>query len=158
MTQSITRIAGGIYSVLFPAFAAAQHDKQKLKNAYIRTIKTVSYFVFPVQAVMIIDADYIIKGLYGTQWSGAIPVFRILAFGGILRTTLSYSGAIAQATGFIYKEAFQQLIYFLLLGGGALLAVRFGIEGVAVAVVAALIWMFLAQSSLALKIIGSDWK
>jgi teichuronic acid exporter len=158
MTQSITRIAGGIYTVLFPAFASAQHDKQKLKKAYLRTIKTVSYFVFPVQAVLIIDADYVIKGLYGSKWVGAIPVFRILAFGGILRTTLSYSGALAQATGYIYKEAFQQLVYFLILGSGALIAVRFGIEGVAGAVVVSLIWMFLAQSGLALKIIESDWK
>ncbi len=158
MTQSITRVAGGIYNVLFPAFAAAQNDVQKLQKAYHRVIKTVTYFLFPILIVMMIDADYIIKGLYGVKWAGTVPVFRILAFGGILRTTLSYSGAMAQATGRIYAEVFQQLIYFLVLGGCALYTIKFGIEGVAFAVIIALVWMFFAQSWLALKIIESNWK
>jgi len=158
MTESISRISGGIYNVLFPAFSAAQNEKQKLRIAYLRTIKTLSYFIFPVLAVMIINADYIIKGLYGVKWAGAVPVFRILAFGGILRATLPYSGAIAHATGRVYAEVFQQLVYFLILGGVAWYTIRFGIEGVAFAVVAALIWMFFAQSWLALKIIESSWK
>jgi len=92
MTESISRISGGIYNVLFPAFAAAQTDKQKLRTAYLRTIQSVSYFVFPILAIMIVNSDYIIKGLYGAKWSGAITVFRILAIGGILRATLAYSG------------------------------------------------------------------
>ena len=158
MTESISKISGGIYSVLFPAFAAAQNEKQKLRIAYLRTIKTLSYFVFPVLAVMMINADYIIKGLYGVKWAGAVPVFRILAFGGILRATLPYSGAIAHATGRVYAEVFQQLVYFLILGGFALYTIKFGIEGIAFAVVAALVWMFFAQSYLAIKIIDSSWK
>lgn len=158
MTQSISKVTGGIYNVLFPAFAAAQNEKEKLRRAYLRTIQTTSYFVYPILAIMILNADYVIKGLYGLKWAGAVPVFQILAFGGILRTTLPYSGAIAHATGKIYTEVFQQLVYFLLLGGCAFYAIRFGIQGVAFAVVIALIWMFIAQSWLALKIIESSWR
>ncbi|MCA9749116.1 MAG: lipopolysaccharide biosynthesis protein [Romboutsia sp.] len=158
MTQSISRVVGGIYNVLFPAFAAVQNDKQKLKKAYLRTIKTVTYFIFPILGIMIVDAEYIIKGLYGTKWAGTIPVFKILAFGGILRSTLSYSGAMAQATGSVYKEMFQQLIYLIILSGGIFYGIRFGIEGVAFAVIFAIMWMFVLQTSLALKIIDSGWK
>lgn len=158
MTQSISKVTGGMYNVLFPAFAAAQDDKQKLRTAYLRTVKTVSYFIFPILAIMILNADYVIKGLYGDKWSGAITVFQILAFGGILRATLPYSGAIAHATGRVYAEVTQQLVYFLVLGLSAFFLLRFGIEGVAFAVVIALLWMFIAQSWLAIKIIESSWK
>ncbi|HVO74140.1 MAG TPA: lipopolysaccharide biosynthesis protein, partial [Ignavibacteriaceae bacterium] len=158
MSESINKVTGGIYNVLFPAFASSQNDKQKLRMAYLRTIKTVSYIMMPLLAVMIVNAEYLIKGLYGAKWAEAIPVFRILAFAGILRITLAYSGAIAHATGRVYVEAFQQVVYFIILTGSALYMVKYGIEGVAVSVVTASIWMFIAQSYLAIKIIESTWK
>lgn len=158
MTQSISKVTGGMYNVMFPAFAAAQDDKQKLRTAYLRTIKTVSYFIFPILVIMIVNADYVIKGLYGAKWAGAVPVFQILAFGGILRATLPYSGSIAHAAGRVYTEVFQQLVYFIVLGVSAFFLLKFGITGVAFAVIIALIWMFAAQSWLALKIIESSWR
>src|SRR3989339_1555998 len=158
MKESLTKVTGGIYNVLFPAFAAVQDDPEKLKIAYLRTIQTVSFFVYPLLISMIVTAQYVIKGLYGVKWEGAITSFQILALAGILRTTLPYSGALAQATGKVYIEAFQQFIYFLILGGCALYAVRFGIEGIAVAILVASLWLFAAQSWLAIKIIVSTWK
>jgi len=65
---------------------------------------------------------------------------------------------MAHATGRVYAEVFQQLVYFIILGGLSLYMVRFGIEGVAYTVVIALLWMFIAQSYLAIKIIESSWK
>ena len=106
---------------------------------------------------MAVSAEYIIKGLYGLQWSGSIEVFRILCIGGILRATLGYSGAMAVATGRIFIEVSQQMVYLLILGSSALYLVQYGIEGVGIAVVLALIWMFIAQSWLAVKIIKSNW-
>ncbi|MBK9282726.1 MAG: lipopolysaccharide biosynthesis protein [Sphingobacteriaceae bacterium] len=158
MKESLTKITGGIYNVLFPAFAAVQDDPQKLKVAYLRTIKTVSYFVYPILISMIVTAEYVIKGLYGVKWEGAITSFQILGLAGILRTSLPYSGALAQATGKVYVEAFQQLIYFLILGGSALFAVKFGIEGIALSILIASLWLFAAQSWLSIRIIASTWK
>lgn len=157
MTESISKVTGGIYNVLFPAFAIVQNEPEKLRNAYFRTIKTVSFFVFPVLASCVVTAEFLIKGLYGPNWGGAVTSFQILAVGGIFRATLSYSGAIAHATGRVYAEVSQQIMYFVLLSGGALVGVNYGIEGVASAVTFALFCMFIAQSWLALKIIGSDW-
>lgn len=157
MTESINKMTGGIYSVLFPAFAAVQDSPEKLRRAYFRTIKTVTFIVCPVLASMIVTAEFIIKGLFGAKWAGAITSFQILAAAGILRATLSQSGAIAQATGKIFIEATQQFIYLLILGGCVLYAVSYGIEGVALAVVFANLWLFGAQSWLALKIIDSNW-
>jgi len=158
MTDTITKITGGIYTVLFPAFAAVQNEPEKLRKAYFRVIRTLSYFVFPVFATMIVTAEYIIKGLYGVTWAGTITAFQILAVGGILRLTTIYSGSIAHATGRVFKEARQQFGYFLILGGCALFAVRFGIEGVAVAVLIALFWKFFVQCGLAIQIVKSSWR
>lgn len=158
MKEALTKITGGIYNVLFPAFAAVQDDPQRLSVAYQRTIKTVSYFVYPVLVAMIINAEFVISGLYGTKWGGAITPFQILALAGILRATLPYSGALAHATGKVYQEAFQQLVYLIILGGCSIFAVKYGINGIAASIVVASLWLFFAQTWLALKIINSNWK
>ena len=158
MTNSIDKISGGMSTVLFPAFALVQNEKEKLRKAYFRSIKTAAFFIIPILGSMIVTGNYIIKGLYGIKWAGAVGVFQILALGGILRSTLVFSGTIAHATGRVFAEASQQLVYLLILGICAFYGIRFGIEGVAFAAVIALIWMFIAQSYLAIKIIESSWK
>jgi PST family polysaccharide transporter len=158
MTNVIDRVCGGMSTVLFPVFASVQDQKERLRIAYFRAIRTATFFLFPILAAMIITSRYIINGLYGVKWNGAVIAFQVLAFGGILRSTLGFSGTIAHATGRIYYEASQQLVYFLILAVCSYYSVQFGIEGVAFSVVIALIWMFIAQSWLALKIIEASWK
>jgi O-antigen/teichoic acid export membrane protein len=158
VTHALDQIMGGIYNVIFPAFAAVQNEKEKLRKAYLRIVKTVSYILFPILFSLFILSDYVIKGLYGVKWSGAIPSFKILLIAGIFRVTLKYSGAVAHATGHVFAEAFRQLIYFLILGGCAFYLIRFGIEGVAFAVLIARLWMFLALNHLAIRILSSSWR
>lgn len=157
MKESLTKITGGIYNVLFPAFAAVQDNPAKLRTAYYRTIQTVTYFVYPILISMIVTAEFVIKGLFGAKWGGAVTSFQLLGIAGLLRVTLQYSGALAHATGKVYVEAMQQLIYFLLLGACSFYAVRFGIEGVAASIIIANLWLFVAQSWLSLKILNSTW-
>lgn len=157
MTQTISKVTGGLYNVMFPAFAEAQNQPEKLRKAYIRTVQTVTYFVFPILMFMVINSDFVIIGLYGEKWTGSIQTFQILAIGGIFNSTLPFSGAIAHATGKVYFEVLQQLMYFLALSLGVIFGIKFGIEGVAAAVVFALVLMFIAQSWLAIKIIQTTW-
>ena len=157
MTLPITQVSSSIFNVLFPAFSKVQDEKEKLRTAYLRTVKTVAFLLFPVLAAMLISGEYIIIGLFGPNWAGAVNVFKILVIAGFFRVTLSYSGAVALATGRIYTEVAQQTVYVLLLTGGAFLGVKYGIEGVGLAVVIALAWLFIAQSYLAIKIIESNW-
>ena len=158
MTLPISKISSGIYNVLFPAFAKVQNNTQSLRTAYFRTIKSTAFLLFPILAAMIADADYIILGLYGPKWEGAIKVFKILIFAGFLRTTLSYSGAIAHATGRVYKEVSQQVIFVIILSIGAYFGAKYyNIEGVGYAVIVALGYKFIAQSNLSIKIIESNW-
>jgi O-antigen/teichoic acid export membrane protein len=157
MTQPIMQISSGIYNVLFPAFAEVQDDVQKLKTGYLRTLQTVVFLLFPILVAMIVCGKYIILGLFGPNWEGAVDVFKILVFAGFFRSTLSYSGAIAHATGKVYNEVGQQLIYVSVLVVGIFYGVQYGIEGVGAAVVLALFVLFLLQSNLAIKITEISW-
>jgi O-antigen/teichoic acid export membrane protein len=158
VSNTMDQITGGIYNVLFPAFAAVQDEKERLRRAYLRTVKTVSFILFPILFIIIIDGDYIVKGLYGSKWTGAIASLKILAIAGLFRVSLKYSGAVAHATGRVYAETLRQVIYFIVLGICAYYLIRFNIEGVAWAVVIARFVMFVTLSHLALQIVESSWK
>ncbi len=117
----------------------------------------ISFLLLPVLAAMIVCAKYIILGLYGHNWGGAIAAFQILCIAGILKATLSFSGALALATGKVYQEVWRQLIHLTILATGAWYGIRFGIEGVGWAVVAAFLWLFISQGHLSLKILNLHW-
>lgn len=157
VTQTMGQITTGASNVLFPAFAAVQDDKEKLGRAYFRTIGTVLYILLPILFSLVVVSDYVILGLYGDKWVGAIDSLKILLVAGAFRVTLQFSGAIAHATGNVYSEAFRQLIYFLVLAVGAYFLIDYGIEGIAIAVLLSRLWMFIALSQLALRIINSSW-
>lgn len=157
VTQTMGQITSGTMNVLFPAFSALQNDKEKLRNAYFRTVKTVSFLLMPIMLSMVVLSKEIILGLYGPKWSGATTSLQILLVAGVFRITLQYSGAIAHATGKVYSEVQRQFFYFLIVAVGAYFLVDFGIEGVAVAVLISRIYMFIALSSLALKILNTKW-
>lgn len=159
MSQPMQRITGGIYNVLFPALAKVQDDSERLKTGYFRTIRTVAFIVYPVLTVLFISSNYVILGLYGPKWEDAISVFQILVFAGYFSATNNYSGAVANVTGKVYIIVFLQFVYVLIVGVGAYLAVvyGYGIEGVGFAVIVALLWKFIVQSHIAIKIVKSDW-
>ncbi|MBK7978533.1 MAG: lipopolysaccharide biosynthesis protein [Ignavibacteriae bacterium] len=158
MTLPISQMSGSIYSVLFPAFSAVQDDVQKLRTAYLRTIKTVVFILYPLLTMFYIGGEYIILGLYGQKWHGAINAFKILTLSGFFSSTLSYSGAIAHATGKVFNEVFQQFVYVTVLSIGVFYGIKYNIEGAAIAVVVALIILFILQSQLAIKIAKIPFK
>lgn len=156
-TLPIQQVSSGIYSVLFPAFSKVQDNPEKLRIGYLRTIQTVVFILFPILTFLFISGKFVILGLYGPNWKGAVTVFKILVLAGYFRATLSYSGAIAHAVGKVYVELRQQIVYFITLAVGVYFGVEFGIEGAAVAVVFALFVLFMLQSQLAIQIIETNW-
>jgi O-antigen/teichoic acid export membrane protein len=104
-----------------------------------------------------IGSDWIINGIYGEKWSGAIRVLQILCIAGFFRAVTNTAGAVAKATGKVYEEAWRQLVFALILIVGALIGYKYGIEGVGLAVVISSLWFYLSMAQLTNKIISITW-
>ena len=157
MSMPLGQVNNTLYNVVFSTYSAIQNDYNQLKNAFLRSIRSISFLLLPVLAAMIICAKYIILGLYGYNWGGAISAFQILCVAGLLKATLSFSGALALAIGKVYQELWRQVVHLVILTAGALYGVRYGIEGVGWAVVAAFAWLFISQGQLSLSILKLRW-
>ena len=143
--------------VLFPAYSEIQGETNRITGAYFKAVNATAIVTFPIMVGMAICAEYIVVGLYGPNWSGATTVLRILCFAGMLKVIFHLAGSVVQATGKIYSEVRRQFIYLLVVTGGALFGIRFGIEGVGAAVILASLWLYFSMAQLVLNIFGKNW-
>jgi len=152
MTLPLSKISMTIFDVIFSVFSSVKNDLEQIKNIYLKSIKIIAIISFPILATIMIGSEWIIKGIYGEKWSGAITVLQILCVAGFFRVITNSSGAVIKATGKVYKEAWRQLIFAVLLIAGALIGYKYGIEGVGVAVVISSLWFYLSMAQLTMKI------
>ena len=113
---------------------------------------------FPVFVGMLVSGKYIITGLYGDNWIGAVPAFQVLCLMGLIRLILILTGPVIQAMGKVHAEMRRQIVFFGLLTLTCLIAVPEGIAAVGIAVVSATLWLYLANAGLAIKLLGTTWE
>ena len=157
MTLPLSKISMTIYDVIFSVFSSVKEDIEQIKNIYLKSIKIIALISFPILSFMMISSELIINGLYGEKWNGAVTVLKILCIAGFFRVITNSSGAVAKATGKVYKEAWRQLIFALVLIIGALISYKYGIEGVGVAVVISSVIFYLSMAHLTIQIINITW-
>lgn len=74
----ITRnIDSSINTVLFPVFSKLQDDRDSVKNAMRRSIKTSSYIIFPMVLGLAAIADNLVLILYTEKWNTCVPFMQI---------------------------------------------------------------------------------
>jgi PST family polysaccharide transporter len=144
-------------NVLYPTLCETTGDRGRLARGYLMAVQVSAMVTAPVMVVMLVSAPHLIITLYGDAWIGAALPLQILCAVGLCRSVYHISGAVTQASGRIYAELGRQVIYVVLVLGGAMLGTRYGIAGVAVGVATALVYMYLAMARLSLQIIGSTW-
>jgi PST family polysaccharide transporter len=140
--------------VLFPAMARVQDDPVRLAAAYRRGISLIALVMLPASAVLFILAPEVVLVVLGPKWSAVTMPLRVFAVGLLFRTSYKMSDSIARATGAVYRRAWRQAIYALLVFAGALIGQRWGITGVAGGVLLAVTINFLLMAQLSLRLGG----
>lgn len=143
--------------VLFPAMARVQDSRRTLGKAYRRGVAAVALVTAPASITLAALGEELVHVLLGPQWEGAVLPFQILAAGTLFRTSYKMSESISRATAAVYRRAWRQTVYAALVIGGALIGQRWGIAGVASAVLLALAVNYLLMAHLSLKLASLTW-
>lgn len=85
--------------VAFPVLAGSQHDRKAMKSIYLRTLALTSAVNFPLYAALVVFAPEVVAILFGTRWSEAAPLLRLLASWGLVRSTGAPVGSLLLAAG-----------------------------------------------------------
>jgi O-antigen/teichoic acid export membrane protein len=143
--------------VLFPTMALVQHEPARLVRAYRTGVASCALLVLPASVIVAIVAPELVLVLLGPRWEGIVVPFQILALGMLFRTSYKVSDSGVRATGAVYARAWRQVIFTGAVTAGSLAGLPWGVGGVALGVVAALIVNFLLMAQLSLRLTGLRW-
>jgi len=134
-TYPPAKLSMPLYQVLFPAFSRLQSEPSRVKYAYGRALTGIGIVTFPLLTGLAVTAPLLIPTVLGTQWREAVLPTQIMCLAGLLRVLANPAGALVKGMGHVMAEVWRQLLYLLIIGGGCLLAVHWGISALAVVVV-----------------------
>lgn len=155
MNASVALFGQGLDKLLFSAMSRKQDDSKSIFNAFLVSNALVAFTLIPISIFLVLAANEIILILLGEKWLDAIMPFQILIIGMYFRINYKVSGALLRSFGKVYRIAFIQFLYavIVIFGSFSLVKVGFGIEGVCVIVVIALIMNYLLLTYAASSII-----
>ena len=118
-------------TVTLPAFSSIQTDRNRLKRAYLKTVKYVALFVIPISFALIIFARPALEAFYGDKWLPSVPCLQILAIYGLIVSLFSPAENVLLALGkskiSFYFNLISTLVFLPFLYH---VTINFGIVGV----------------------------
>ena len=137
--------------VSFPVLAKVQDETGRLRQIYIRTIRTLSLINFPVYLFIAIMAEEIVSFFLGSEWAAAVIPVQVLSLFALVRSTANPVGTLVLAKGKPQYELFWNVAQIFLLPATIWTGSRWGLEGVAWAMVLYMVlliipnWYFLVR-------------
>ena len=150
---------GSLFEVAFPAMAQRRRQIDRLRMVYLHGTEALSLAMLPVGIMMLVSAPEIVAAVLGGQWGATVPVLQILALAIPFQTCGILNVAAVRASGAaVYGETWRQAAHAFLVVLGAWFGSRWGLTGVAVAMVGAQIVAHLLMAQAALSLLGLDWR
>ncbi len=140
-----------VSKVSFPVMAKIQHDTDKLKEIYLKTINLLSSTNFPIYLFMFITAPQLVALIFGEKWIDAVVIVQILSIYGALRSIGNPVGTLLLAKGRADWGFYWNLGLFFYMPIVIYVASQWGIEALSWSLVGIMIslitpmWYFLVK-------------
>jgi PST family polysaccharide transporter len=157
MVMPATAFGRIVNRVLFPVMAQVQDERDRLANAYERSLAIVALLSLPLSAFLWVVAPELIPLLLGPAWGAVVLPFRLFSISLLFRMSSKISDACTKAAGEVYKRALIQFAYAGMVVVGAIVGQRWGVGGVAVCVSIAMGINWLNMAQLGRTVTGLDW-
>jgi len=142
--------------VALPTFARIQDDDRRLAGAYCAMVDKLARFVLPALACAVIAAPELISVVYGTQWSSAAPLLRMLAPGLAMVGLRSGIGSIYYSKGRPEMDIYLNGLRTILIVLTVCVLARQGLKSVCVGMSVVEGAIGLIGQSLVCKLVGSS--
>lgn len=131
-----TEITHVISQVTFPAYSKLQDNIEKLREAYLRTVKVLAFVAIPTAGIILAIAYPFTQVVLGDKWLPMVAVMQLLTLQGAMRALSASTGPLFQAIG---KPEIGTKLQFLQLMMMAFLIypfiIRWGIFGAGLTIV-----------------------
>ncbi|RAP77489.1 lipopolysaccharide biosynthesis protein [Paenibacillus montanisoli] len=158
MVMPAVLIGTVLQQVLFPVLSQMANDHSRLLSTFKRGTSIISLVTIPISVLSVLLAPEIVHIVLGSKWSAATFPFQILAVGIYFRTSYKIADSFTRSVGAVYKRAWVQWGYALLVVVGCIGAQAWGITGISFAVLFALIINYVLMTNLSLRILSYGWR
>ena len=125
-----------VTTVMFPAYAKLQHERQRVAAAFLNVLESVMLLVIPASVFIGLCAHDVVYVVLGEQWGAAVAPLRWLAVFAAIKALGDVSGPLYLGIGQPHLETWRNLLQVLGLGLCIVpLTQRFGIAGTSAAAV-----------------------
>lgn len=158
MVMPVSLFSTALDKALFPAIATIQRDTQKIREIFYRAISCIALIALPISVFVFILSREIISILLGEKWLAAIEPLQLLSLGLLFRMSYKISDSISRAVGAVYRRAWRQFLYAVLIILGCIIGQFWGLEGVCYGVIVALFGNYMVMAHLSISLISGTWK
>lgn len=150
-------VAGSVYDVLFRAMASEHDNLDKCRYLFARSIALVAVYATPFYVGLVWLAEPLIRGVYGERWLAASGPLLILTYAWPFWLLGNMSGAVVAARSRLGNELQIQAATLVVTALAVVIALPFGIGGVAWAMVGAAGFTSFFMLRLAISCLEARW-
>jgi O-antigen/teichoic acid export membrane protein len=140
--------------VSFPSFSSIQDDDERLRRGFIKTVTFVSMIGLPLLVGLATVAPELVRVVFGHNWISAVSPMQILCIAMGINMLSDPAMALFWSKGRPDIDLKLSTARLVLLVIGLLIGVQFGTAGVALGVLGVTAVLWLAQQSLANRLIN----
>ena len=146
-------ISQSLFEVLFPAMAQRQQGREHLATIYLHGIETLALVALPVSILVFMCASEIVSVILGGQWGPVVLLLQILAVAILFQMCDILNLAAIGAVGAVYRQSWRQGLHAFFVVVGAWYASRWGLGGVAIAIVCTQVASYLLLTQLTMSLL-----
>ena len=150
-------ITGSVYEVLFRALAKEMDNLDKSRYLFFRSLTLVAVYAMPFYMGFLWLAEPLVITLFGERWAGSATPLIVLSLAAPLLIIENLSGAVLAARSWLGRELVAQVIMIAVATVAILVGLPYGMTGVAIGIVVALLYMTIHMFWLAKQALDARW-
>ncbi|BAZ13301.1 probable polysaccharide biosynthesis protein [Calothrix sp. NIES-4071] len=127
-------VMGTFTSALYPHLCAARGDFKQLKERFLSSLKSTAVIVVPLILLQSSLAPFYVPIIFGQKWVTAVPILVLICLSALPQPLSNATYLLLKAVGKTNMVLYWNLTYTVIFGISLLVAVKWGILGVAAAV------------------------
>jgi O-antigen/teichoic acid export membrane protein len=153
MLYPLQQVSSVIVRVLFPTLVQIREDLPRLRSAYLKAVGAIAIVTFPMMGGLFAVTDDFVAVVFGPDWSGMVPVLKVLAWVGMMQSVGTTVGTIYLSMGRPGVALRVSLIAAPVLIGGMIAGLHWGILGVAIGYAIASLLLFYYTTLTAFRLV-----
>jgi O-antigen/teichoic acid export membrane protein len=133
----VLQVYGPLTAVAVSALSRVHRDPAAYRSACRLGFTPVLSLVLPVLTFLLVTAEPVILGVFGRHWAESVPVFRVLLVAAMAHCVTRLFGWLYLSQGRGQDQLRWGLVYSPVVALSVLVGVRWGVQGVAMAVAVA---------------------